>query len=162
MSVATDDMTSGLRKSAIELAGVVLRFVLFLLIMKFVFLDWFRYLFSPETNLAREQEIVRPFHDFLGPPRTIARPTVSPMPGDPWGLRPGEHLVETPDAPEGAWPMVEGLDGRLYQLGPGGMRHPVADRALMDWAAKHDGFDSELLRQDADGKREMVKLGRYR
>ncbi len=58
--------------------------------------------------------------------------------------------------------MVEGVDGRLYQLTPSG-RHPVDDSVLSRWAAERHGLETELLRQDADGKWERFNLrGRMR
>jgi hypothetical protein len=67
-------------------------------------------------------EIVGPLDDFTEGPKPIPRPDEPAKADDSWA-RPGERLIVAPDAPEGSWPMVEGLDGRLYQLTPSG-RHP--------------------------------------
>jgi hypothetical protein len=97
----------------------------------------------------RSIEIIGPLDGFTGSPRPITRPEEPLKPDDSWA-RPGERLIVAPDAPEGSWPMVEGLDGRLYQLTPSG-RHPVDDidvpRRLQD-----DGFERRLFKRDADGR----------
>jgi hypothetical protein len=76
--------------------------------------------------------------------------------GDSWAGS-GERLVVVPDASDGSWPMVEGVDGRLYQITPGG-RHPVDEGVLMKWAEERAGLETELLRQGADGKWQAVKV----
>jgi hypothetical protein len=54
-----------------EVARLALCLVLFLLIMRFVFLDWFRWTFSPVENPGRDQEIVRPFDSFTSGPAPV-------------------------------------------------------------------------------------------
>jgi hypothetical protein len=114
---------------------------------------------GPEAE-TRLLEIVSPLNGFTEGPKQIPRPGDPPKPDDSW-VRPGERLIHVPNAPEGSYPMVEGVDGRLYQLSPGGGRHPVDGEVLMRWAAERDGLETELIQEDADGTRELVKLRRW-
>ena len=161
-------MTDRSRQS--ELLGLLLRFLLFLALLVLTFptgLSLFLRLAAPRLASGdatgagdRSIEIISPLDGFTGPPKPIIRPDEPTKPDDS-SLRHGERLIITPNAPEGSYPMVEGVDGRLYQLSPGGGRHPVDDGVLMRWAAERDGLETELIREDADGKRELVKLRKW-
>lgn len=100
MSEVMRDATSDLRNPAVATAGVVLRFFLFLLIMKLVFLDWFRFVFSPAENMGRDQEIVRPFDDFTGGPVPVSPRPTSDLPPNIRVYGPGEPEFISPPFPD--------------------------------------------------------------
>jgi hypothetical protein len=116
-------------KTANEFLWLLLRFVLLLLVLKFVFFDCLPYVRSPEAGREWEQRVVRPLDDFIGSPKP-PDPAAASKPDESWAL-PGESLIVAPNAPEGSWPMVEGRDGRLYQLTPSG-RRPLRDAELRE------------------------------
>jgi hypothetical protein len=149
------------RSSQSELLGLLGRFLLLLALLVLTFptgLNLFLRLAAPRLTSGdsagagsgdRSIEIISPLDGFTGPPRPITRPEEPLQPGDSWA-RPGESLIVALDAPEGSWPMVEGLDGRLYQLTPSG-RHPV-DNIDLPGRLPDDGFERRLFKQDADGR----------
>lgn len=96
MSLATKSMIDDVRRAAIELAGVVLRFVLFLLVMKFVFIDWIVYIASPSENPEREREIVRPLEGFTAGPAPATRRQASDLPPNIRIVAPGEPDIILP------------------------------------------------------------------
>jgi hypothetical protein len=132
-----------------ELLGLLGRFLLFVALLRLTYpwgLRMFLHLAAPGLVAG----------DADGENATRVPTEGDKPPGDSWA-GPGERLVVVPDASDGSWPMVEGVDGRLYQITPGG-RHPVDEGALMKWAAERAGLETELLRRDADGKWEAVKV----
>lgn len=54
-----------------ELLKLLARFVLFLFIMRFLFVDFIQFVFHDEP-LLEGREIVRPLDDFTGGPRPVA------------------------------------------------------------------------------------------
>lgn len=61
-------MNDYFRELTKEMARIALMVLVFLLIMRFAFFDWFRWTFSPVENPGRDQEIVRPFDSFTSGP----------------------------------------------------------------------------------------------
>jgi hypothetical protein len=89
-------MNNYLHTTAKELADLVLRLVVFVLIMKFVFFDWFRFTFSPGDNPGRDQEIIRPFDSFTGGPVPATRRQPSNLPPNIRIIAPGEPDIILP------------------------------------------------------------------
>lgn len=124
-----------------ELLGLLGRFLLFVALLRLTYpwgLQMFLHLAAPGLVAG----------DVDGENPNAGSNDGTKPPDDSW-VGPGERLVDTPDPPNGSWPMVEGVDGRLYQLTPGG-RHPVDPRAIANWAAQNPG--KQFLAKDADGK----------
>jgi hypothetical protein len=155
-----------------QLLALLVRFLLCLALLVLTFptgLSLFLRLAAPRLTSGdatearagdRSIEIISPLDGFTGLPKPTIRPDEPTRPDDS-SLRRGERWIVAPNAPAGSYPMVEGVAGRLYQLTPGGGRHPVDVGELMRWAAERDGLETELIQEDADGKREPVKLRRW-
>jgi hypothetical protein len=139
-------------KTANEFLWLLLRFVLLLLVLKFVFFDCLPNLRSPEAAQEWEQRVVRPLDNFIGSPKP-PDPAAASKPDDSWAL-PGESLIVAPNAPEGSFPMVEGTDGRLYQLTPS-TRRPLSDAEIRKVCEllRLGGLERRPYRPDADGER---------
>jgi hypothetical protein len=126
--------------------ALMFRFLLFLLVLRFFYFDWLRYVLNGHHPLTDNRELLAPLDPFtMG--TVPAEPAKS---DDPW-LRPGERLIVAPDAPEGSYPMVEGADGRLYQLSPGGGRHPV-DNIDLPGRLSGSEFERRLFKWGPDGR----------
>jgi hypothetical protein len=141
--------------------ALMFRFLLFLLVLRFFYFDWLRYVLDGQHPLTDNRELLAPLDPLTSgtvpaepPSATEVRPVTAPgepaKSDDPW-LRSGERLIVAADAPEGSYPMVKGVDGRLYQLTPGGGRHPV-DKIDLPSRLSESEFEGRLFKWDADGR----------
>jgi hypothetical protein len=126
--------------------ALMFRFLLLVLVLRFFYFDLICYLLNGHHPLTDNRELLAPLDPLTSGP-VPAQPERS---DEPW-LRPGERLIEAADAPEGSYPMVEGVDGRRYQLTPGGGRHPV-DNIDLPSRLSNSEFEGRLLKWGADGK----------